>query len=399
MNRFAKNWKNWALLSIICLGQNYSESSSAIDPDATATEVSTDSNPPSGHVCTRPDVGSAVTHKTFLSYFDNSAAGDYLLTRLPSVDGADRYEIVLNYQFDTNDAGVIPFVNKCFARMSPYLIGPNGEQINLRLPVASDKIVPHAHPVTVSPACGDRGEALCWTENYDCATVLHETMHHLGLVDEYLDYRTKCRSGGPLDSLMTNPVVARQAISPVFTLNFTKCDIFRGKDHDSCMHALDLIESGMSYKPAKEIGYYSYRFENGEVLPLYFETLQKTAEQELKIGGGLIPAAPIVFNHLGVVIPDETIDSFLAAAEKYAKISRTDPEAVFQITLAPGKRKSILYPAEISTLIYGNCSINETFMACSRAAYSGGFCGRKPSVCPHNVQSDAWANLPDGILP
>lgn len=350
------------------------------------------------HVCDRIPVGTSVTHKSFVGYFDNAAAGDYLLTRLPSQNGVDQYEIVLNYRFNPDDQSIKDFVSDCFKRMDPYLVGPSGEQVSLRLPRPTDDVMSKAHDVTVSSRCGYRGQALCWTPDYSCPIIYHETLHHLGLVDEYLE-GSKCRSAGPEDSVMTNPVIAQQKVLPHFRFNFYQCRIFGGEDQAKCMHALDLIEAGQAFTSAKDLSYYSLRFANGEVLPVYVETMDHTPSQERKVFGGLIPETPMVFSKLGVEIPDNTFQSLTLASAKFAKAIRTAPAVLVKSEALPGTRKSILYPAEISTLIYAECSINANFMRCSKGAYSNHFCGGKPDVCDPETQVTDWVNLPDGLIP
>ena len=200
---------------------------------------------------------------------------------------------------------------------------------------------------------------------------------------------------------MANPGNASQAVYPKFKTEIFRCDWLKGDDLSQCTHALDLIQSGMSYVSAKEISHYKVKFQNGEILTLYQE-----AESELKVfrerqvlNPGLWPDYNDGFDEYGLTIKDTSYETYMAALQKYSTPVRTSPTSLVSLKMVPGEKKSILYPAESSTLLYGNCAANQTFLSCEHGAYDSHFCGGKPAACPRGVQSDEWLKFPAGVIP
>ena len=78
-------------------------------------------------------------------------------------------------------------IQACIDRANPYLKGPNGQRLNIvvRTPGASSCVPKNT--ITI----GSRGSSNeAQAENYpsninDCSTITHETLHLLGLADEY----------------------------------------------------------------------------------------------------------------------------------------------------------------------------------------------------------------------
>jgi hypothetical protein len=370
----------------------------------TATDIANLSAAPAGSACERiPENGFKKMSPT-LTYFDDVVAGDYLLMRKPSVNGVDQYDVVLNYQFFGEDPDKIAAnVTQCFQYLNPYLKGPNGEQMNLRLPLPTDPMLPKVHQVEVSDECGYRGEALCWRPVYTCETALHETMHHLGLVDEYRETESNlgCRSLGPADSLMTDPEVAYAAVLPEYTLQTYSCDIFSGPDQTTCLHALDLIEAGVSFAHDPQTSYYTVKFANGDVTQLHQTsdgTLFPKQFPEL-MSGNLWPDFKLSLVKDGWNILDESPVTLANLATKYAKPVRTSQTMINWVKQVAPKRNSILYPAEASAVLYGNCSANSVFLTCEHNAYANHFCGGKPAVCGNGTPTDTWLQMPSGVSP
>lgn len=73
------------------------------------------------------------------------------------------------------------YVNSCLQKYEPFLKGPNGEKLSIRA-TNNSKIDPISIDVLSS---GMRAHAHGYNEDIDCPTVLHETLHILGLEDEY----------------------------------------------------------------------------------------------------------------------------------------------------------------------------------------------------------------------
>jgi hypothetical protein len=369
-----------------------------------ATDIANLSAAPLANVCGRiPENGFKKMSPT-LNFFDDVVAGDYLLVRKPSINGVDQYDVVLNYQFFGDDPDKISAqVTQCFQSLNPYLKGPNGEQMNLRLPLASDPMLPKVHQIGVSEACGYRGEAECWRPVYTCVTALHETMHQLGLVDEYREIESTlgCRSIGPADSLMTDPELAYAAVLPQYTLYTYSCDIFSGPAQTSCLHALDLIEAGMSFTHDPATSYYTVKFANGDVTQLHQVSDGTLFPQQFPelMSGALWPALNLSLTKDGWNIPDQSPATLASLAKKYAKPVRTSPTMINWVKQLAPKRNSILYPAEASTVLYGDCTANSVFLTCEHNAYANHFCGGKPAVCGNGTPTDSWLQMPSGVSP
>ncbi len=100
-------------------------------------------------------------------------------------------------------------VTFCLEQANPYLVGYQGQSLRLRLhdpaTPARDGLVPPL--ITVNVVQPGRADAHNFPTGIDCGTILHETFHHLGLTDEYLetsgyDEAGQCRVVVPLGSIM-----------------------------------------------------------------------------------------------------------------------------------------------------------------------------------------------------
>jgi len=163
----------------------------------------------------------------------------YRLSRLREKD----FQVEVNLTFSPANkvAEMEKHVNKCFKKANKRLIGPADKKIILKL--THDSAIPSV-PINVKPA-DYRSDSGNWEADIDCATVTHEVMHLLGLVDEYPEkwignvynphtgaitevdnkrdahgnpYQTAvdCRVLGPDDSLMSNQWEAFSRASSIF---------------------------------------------------------------------------------------------------------------------------------------------------------------------------------------
>ena len=143
------------------------------------------------------------------------------MTRIPS-PGQPKIELAVAIDFTSADTAIDmrKKVAKCYLEAEPFLKGPNGEQLVLRLAEKSEKLKAglfkflsknqHLKPLSVKVETKNfssrfRGNSTDFASNYDCPTILHETLHWLGLSDEYpepeFDYG--CRILGPKVQLCT----------------------------------------------------------------------------------------------------------------------------------------------------------------------------------------------------
>ena len=148
-----------------------------------------------------------------------SDSARYLLRR----HRGQNYELVFNARFNRVEGAtsaqaseMAQRVHHCFAEAGPALTGPNGETLRLTLADTDAKAralnaLPMPLQVRVHPDHG-RGDALNFHQDFTCATILHEFMHHAGLCDEYHETgeRTEivgaCRSPADRESFMSSDV-------------------------------------------------------------------------------------------------------------------------------------------------------------------------------------------------
>jgi hypothetical protein len=169
-----------------------------------------------------------------------TAHSAYTLTRLPDDrEGQPAFKASLNLGFQ----GVTPNqaqewrkrAQECFDGVKGRLKNEAEGSLEIAIYSKTELIagipIPPAQTITV----GDkivRSGTNSWASSADCATIIHETLHHLGLEDEYretaIGYLTDakgatrlmvgadelkspvfdCRAIGPVDSIMRDPEVA-----------------------------------------------------------------------------------------------------------------------------------------------------------------------------------------------
>jgi len=119
-------------------------------------------------------------------------------------------------------------LQECLREITPYLNGPNGEHLEIKLYDVTHGGAPVPPPINIiadTTNHGIREDAGRWGKYTDCPTITHELMHYMGLVDEYQErsrgYHTNpstgeliyakdgsdpllynCRIIGPADSIM-----------------------------------------------------------------------------------------------------------------------------------------------------------------------------------------------------
>jgi hypothetical protein len=155
-------------------------------------------------------------------------ATKYKLER--SSESTHRVEVNIFFSPAVNRAEMVSRTKKCFKKLDKQLVGPFQERIQLAL--SSDRSAPQ---VDINIIDGEfRSNSANWKRTASCATIIHETLHLLGLVDEYseknighsLNMKTKvvrkvnnlsevlsgetfisqydCRVSGPTGSIMNN---------------------------------------------------------------------------------------------------------------------------------------------------------------------------------------------------
>ncbi len=114
----------------------------------------------------------------------------YKLTRT----GATDYEVVLNLNFKPANGSNAEMINKefhekatrCYQAADRALLGPSGEHLHIRLATPNEEgLLPPVHDINVADG-RFRGDSDDYNSStFDCPTILHESLHLMGLVDEY----------------------------------------------------------------------------------------------------------------------------------------------------------------------------------------------------------------------
>lgn len=118
--------------------------------------------------------------------------GNYTLKKI----GDNKFQAVLNMDFynhaaqKTSPDQMMDRVRSCLKDVSPYLKGPNGEQLEI-LPLTTTEVA--KLPASERPAPnrigiekpGFRSHSRMYMEDLDCPTITHEVLHLFGLCDEY----------------------------------------------------------------------------------------------------------------------------------------------------------------------------------------------------------------------
>ncbi len=301
--------------------------------------------------CVQLDPGQSkvITGKT-----GTPIAGNYTLTRL----SGSAYRATVNPQFADAGGGQSADLQAsyrarlaaCFARVSPYLKNSDGSTLELRLAEeGSDVPQPSQIPVRADAKSQARGHALFWSSGVnDCPTMLHETLHWLGLPDEYEEtqWANECRALGPENSIMRSPVAAYRAVAADVEMTRIVC---------RCADAACVQEA------LKGVGTEFYRCPG-----------DATAAVE-RFWAGEHPE----WTEGGVVKTPEGTEVNL--------------HLVKQLENAVEPRSSLLYNGEFRAITQPGCSsVNSLFYSCSHFAYTrvvgvfqlGGECLRSlPSEC------------------
>lgn len=157
-------------------------------------------------------------------YRNHYRSGNYLLSRT----GEKSYQAILNLNFvpdlepHSGKAGdqalaqmMLARTRNCLQEMKPYLRGPNGEELEVvisgegNLPFGMQK--PQQNNVKVSyQGKNFRGNADNFGSSFECTTIGHEILHHLGLCDEYHEGVIET-PGMPDSDWSCRPVTARNS--------------------------------------------------------------------------------------------------------------------------------------------------------------------------------------------
>ncbi len=170
-----------------------------------------------GGYCELPEVGKA--HR--VSSTSTGLPAHYRIDR----PGSDRIQVTLFLEFQESlnvygsksrsgwARGARAFTEQCLAEADPFLVGPSGEKLQIRLATEAETAQMPGRSTVHVTSDPVRGHSRLWWTGWGCPQVMHEVFHFVGLTDEYAEPGTyACRAVGPSDSLMANPAAAYQSV-------------------------------------------------------------------------------------------------------------------------------------------------------------------------------------------
>lgn len=303
-------------------------------------------------------------------------------------------------------------MNGCFKMYGPYLKGPSGEQLEIR--IVEDQEIPkksiyiekervsvnqeavRSQSVTIKEEF--RSSVNNYAEFIDCPTILHEALHLLGLEDEYeekfagfninkysgnIEFAMDdaeyigydCRAIGPPNSVMSNQLDAINAVSDLVEVDNITC---------SCSLSEKACESKMT-RHRKDM------FTKKKCPPGFQSSIQKsyrpTDESLKRIHGYTEEDVQDLRRHIAE-----------NAKEDIAIGIDDNGETVFGIKgarrVVPAERKSLLMPAHFRMLTQPFChKANKTYRECAEGAYMNSQVHKKCPDQAKKCQSDTnWLN-------
>ncbi|MBI3555679.1 MAG: hypothetical protein HY074_05410 [Deltaproteobacteria bacterium] len=161
--------------------------------------------------CAQLDVGQS---KTISGNTGTRLRSTYTLTRLSDTAWRATIDPIFSDSTGGENAAIHARyrakLEACLVRVRPLLRGPGGATLDIKLAAAGQTEVPQPPSIAVrtDEHSSVRGNSEFWNMSVgDCATMLHETLHWLGLPDEYreTEWNEECRSIGPANSIMRSP--------------------------------------------------------------------------------------------------------------------------------------------------------------------------------------------------
>ncbi|HAR42748.1 MAG TPA: hypothetical protein DCS07_09000 [Bdellovibrionales bacterium] len=303
----------------------------------------------------------------------------YKLTRLKDDAGKPRYQVALPYQFvgDPPELGdqVKKRTQECFERVADKVRGPDGEKLELKI---NDEF-PSRNPIQVNVSAKiGRSNTLNWNSAEDCPTILHETLHHLGLVDEYremsMGFRLKadggtefvndkathlyadCRVPGPPDSIMETPILALGKTQQKIIYSVCAC-FFPGAQQGGGF--------GPGFADSIEEGSERFKEFQARDSDKCLEKLIKLPKDAEKCPDGVV-SFEVYHQYFSQNVENEK--RYLAAMEAGGLASSINTvQKNIKTTSIPPEKSTLLYPAHFRAIISPDClSENKIYYSCAR---------------------------------
>jgi hypothetical protein len=306
-----------------------------------------------------------------------------------------KYTLTMNFEFVKADGNEVEELNEtwhkkfseCMAKVNPHLKGPGGAQLTIKLADVNDFQLP---PDEIKISDVERGHAQNWNRNSDCPTIIHETLHHLGLKDGYkeqnrpkteigqdgLEHMTSeeglpplydCRVLEPRDSMMTDPWEAwKEVVEP--------------------QKLYDMCACGMHPEMQKFDNEMTKKYSSPETATMggcpqcVFQQLNPEEQKELV---ALIKKEQVfrenckeALNHMnpsnGVCPKGSESEVAMAFTDEEIKnLGHDGYHVVLSSYEEPKIKESLLYPAQFNTILNPGCEAKtRSYIVCSEDAYN-----------------------------
>jgi hypothetical protein len=395
--------------------------------------------------CNPPAVGSAIKHDQKSNTETKVPNDSRYVLRHPS---EKQWEIEFNASF-TATAGVPEAqaavlrqrTEACFAQASQAMAGPGDNMLRLKLRPTSGGSSPKAPAININLIPSGRGNATNFAVTFDCATIVHEFLHHAGLCDEYPETNpsevlnaSSCRAIVRSGSIMSQEMITvyDQAVGATkecrFPANSAWLTMPRGHLDITMAKSAQMLSREAAYKRAFDAEWCGHN----SLAPTSAEPLIETHSarfSNIQRGWQMYYPATDIANPTGrPMLYRLTCQCPAGNAECAAEIARlrtamselyTSPEKIFNcpfgidttvpanITMDPGfvddrangrvvvrnrpSGKSLLHPAHFSRLLRGSCRSQDSknwYDVCARYAYKhsepdglNGNCASVPAEC------------------
>ncbi|MES2769132.1 MAG: hypothetical protein V4596_08305 [Bdellovibrionota bacterium] len=282
-------------------------------------------------------------------------------------------------------------MNICFDRFKPFLIGPEGQ--SLEIAATEDKKVP-AIQIKIRPQ-ESRSSVKQYSESIPCETILHEVLHVLGLEDEYPETKAgfnkdpnenrynyvrenpevvgfDCRATGPEYSIMYDEVSALDSVLPLEEHTTKTC---------VCTQSEKVCEN-IFVKNRKKIS-------GGSQCPKGYTARISSKIQRSKIDQMKFSGYSDEDIELNLSIESEEKKESKLPSLYYLKNGNTEFDLVTVKKLKP-QRKSLLMPAHFRMVTSPNCFLkNQNYLKCTEGAYRNsmvhGSCSAEVKKCQSNI--------------
>lgn len=351
-------------------------------------------------MCIEPEIGKPIAVNDFFA----PALGQQRSFRLTKMSEKKfRVEInpqfyikknMLRYQSPELQGKQIYRLTQCFKAVAPFLNGPNGESLEIK--VNSSKEVPQVSLVVTEEGASMWG----YSKDESCSTIVHETMHLLGLVDEYKDksrgviidpvsgyFRTlipeknsenknpnfhpafNCRATAHRDSFLANQDEAIAAVLPQYRAKRLEC---------SCVgiHCISIINRN------------KIKYNDVGVIEAPIKSCPKGFKETTSQNSDFARSDNEMFFSRNNGVDNKSHSQITLGVDVLARPSINISQSLAKVVIPP-KNKSLLKPAHFRMITNPYCEEkNRLYYECGKFAYdteSDGECREEAKKCQKNT--------------